>query len=515
VQDEKGTAVSGERATRPEAPRLEKAPTGISGFDTLSYGGLPAGRTTLVAGSSGSGKTVFAAQFLACGILDHGEPGVFVTFEESPADIRANVAGFGWDIAAWESEGLWAFVDASPDPEIEVLESGDYDLGGLLARIGGAVAKVGARRLSIDSLGAIFSQFQDAAIVRKELFRMAHAARGLGVTSVMTAERIEEYGAIARHGVEEFLSDNVVVLRNVLDDEQRRRTIEILKFRGTDHQKGEYPFAIVDRGLAVITLTGIALQQQSSNVRVTSGNEELDEMCGGGFFRDSVILVSGATGTGKTLSVTHFVDGGARDGDRCLLLGYEESREQLFRNATGWGSDFAALEAAGKLKVVCEYPEMRGLEDHLLRVKRMIDEFRPQRVAVDSLSALERMGSPKAFRQFVIGLTSFIKDESITGMITNTTPTLIGGTSVTEAHISSLTDSIILLRYVEMFGEMRRGLMVLKMRGSPHDKEIREVTIDSSGLHVGAAFRTVSGILSGHPTQTHGLDRLETLFPEG
>ncbi|HEX6203309.1 MAG TPA: circadian clock protein KaiC [Thermoanaerobaculia bacterium] len=500
----------------PELRQLAKSPTGIEGFDSLSYGGLPTGRTTLVAGSSGSGKTVFAAQFLASGIRDHGESGVFVTFEESPADIRANMAAFGWDIAAWERDGRWAFVDASPDPEVEVLESGEYDLGGLLARIGGAVRKVGAARLAIDSLGAIFSQFQDAAIVRKELFRMAHTARALGVTAVMTAERTEEYGPIARHGVEEFLSDNVVVLRNVLEDEQRRRTVEILKFRGTDHQKGEYPFAIVsDQGIAVITLTGIELGQGSTAVRVSSGNDELDAMCGGGFFRDSVVLVSGATGTGKTLSVTHFLDGGVEAGDRCLLLGYEESREQLFRNASGWGCDFAAMEASGKLRVHCEYPEMRGLEDHLLRIKRLIEELRPQRVAVDSLSALERMGTPKAFRQFVIGLTSFIKDESITGLITNTTPTLVGGTSVTEAHISSLTDSIVLLRYVEILGEMRRGVMVLKMRGSPHDKEIRELTIDGTGMHIGQAFRTVSGILSGHPMQSRAeMDRLEGLFPE-
>jgi circadian clock protein KaiC len=345
---------------------------------------------------------------------------------------------------------------------------------------------------------------------------MAHMTRELGVTAVMTAERTEEYGPVARHGVEEFLSDNVVVLRNVLDDEQRRRTIEILKFRGTDHQKGEYPFAIVDdRGIAVIVLTGIELQQPSTAVRISSGSAELDEMCGGGFFRDSVILVSGATGTGKTLTVTHFLAGGAAAGERCLLLGYEESREQLFRNAAGWGIDFAALEAEGALLVDCEYPEMRGLEDHLLRVKRLIAEFRPQRVAVDSLSALERMGSAKAFRQFVIGLSSFIKDESITGLITNTTPTLVGGTSVTEAHISSLTDSIVLLRYVEMFGEMRRGIMVLKMRGSPHDKEIRELTIDASGMHVGEPFRSVSGILSGSLVHSREeLERLEGLFPE-
>ena len=493
-----------------------KLATGIPGFDTLTYGGLPSNRATLVAGSSGSGKTIFAVQFLACGILQYGEPGVFVTFEESPEDIRKNVASFGWDLAAWEREGKWAFVDASPDPDEEIVEAGDYDLGGLLVRVRGGVQRIGARRLAVDSLSAVFSQFQDASVVRSELFRIARAARSMGVTSVLTAERTEEYGAVGRYGVEEFLADNVVVLRNVLDDEQRRRTLEMLKFRGTDHQKGEHPFVIEGaRGVVVIPLTGIPLEQRSSNVRVTSGNPELDAMCGGGFFRDSVVLVSGATGTGKTLTVTHFLSGGAKHGDRGLLFGYEESREQLVRNAGGWGVDFESMEREGTLLVDCEYPEARGLQDHLLRIKRTIEEFAPQRVVIDSLSALERVGPPKAFRQMVIDLTSFIKQKSITGLFTNTTPTLVGGTSVTEAHISSLTDSIILLRYVEMFGEMHRGLMVLKMRGSPHDKEIRELTIDGSGMHLGDPFRTVSGILSGNPVHSREeLARLEGLFPQ-
>lgn len=494
-----------------------KSPTGIPGFDVLSYGGLPQGRATLVAGSSGSGKTIFAIQFLAAGIEQFGEPGVFVTFEEKPADIRRNVAGLGWDVAAWERDGKWAFVDASPTAELDAVETGDYDLGGLLARVQGAIRRLGARRLSIDSVNAVLSQFRDDRLVRSELFRLLDGARSLDVTTLLTAERTEEYGGVARFGIEEFLADNVVILRNVLEEEQRRRTVEILKFRGTDHQKGEYPYAIVSElGLAVIPLTSIELRQTSSNKRVTSGIGELDTMCGGGFFRDSVILISGATGTGKTLAVTHFLQGGANRQERCLLIGYEESREQLFRNASGWGFDFEQLERDGHLRVVCEYPEMRGLEDQLLRIRRLVDEFKPQRVAVDSLSALERVGPRKAYREFVIGLTSYIKHNSVTGLFTNTTSTLVGGTSVTEAHISSLTDSILLLRYVEMYGEMRRGLMVLKMRGSPHDKDIREILIDGGGMHIGKPFRNVTGILAGTPThaRTGELERLEGLFPQ-
>jgi circadian clock protein KaiC len=241
------------------------------------------------------------------------------------------------------------------------------------------------------------------------------------------------------------------------------------------------------------------LRQKSSDVRISSGNQELDHMCGGGFFRDSVILVSGATGTGKTLTVAQFLKGGAEMGERCLLLAFEESREQLFRNANGWGIDFDSMERDGLLKVVCEYPATEGLEDRLHSAQRMIEEFKPNRVALDSLSALERVGTIKAFREFVIGLTSFIKHKEITGLFTATTASLMGGTSITEAHISTLTDSIILLRYVEMFGEMKRGMTVLKMRGSIHDKRIREFRIDHDGMHLAAPFRTVTGIMAGSP----------------
>lgn len=497
-------------------PPIEKIATGIEGFDLITYGGLPKGRTTLVVGTAGSAKTVFATQFLAEGITDYDEAGVFVTFEETPADIRRNFRSLGWDIAEWEEQGKWLFVDASPLVGQESLEAGSYDMGALLARIENAIRKTGAVRLAMDSLGAIFNQFSDGGVVRSELHRVVTGLRELGVTALLTAERVDEYGEIARYGVEEFVADNVVILRNVLEEEKRRRTIEILKFRGTTHQKGEYPFTIIPhQGLVVIPLSAIELKQSSSNIRISSGNRELDKMCGGGIYRDSIILVSGATGTGKTLITTEFLAGGVREGERCLLFAFEESREQLFRNANGWGFDFGEYERQGRLKVVCEYPEVAVLEDHLIKMKSIIEEFKPTRLAVDSFSALERVSTMKGYREFVIALTSFIKHQEVAGLFTSTTPSLSGGESVTESHISTLTDSIILLRYVEMNGEMRRGLTVLKMRGSGHDKQIREFTIDGSGMHIGEPFRNVMGILSGFPRQfAEGeIDRLGGLFP--
>jgi circadian clock protein KaiC len=496
---------------------VQKLPTGITTFDVIAKGGLPKGRTTLVSGTAGSGKTVFAVQFLAQGILDYGEPGVFVTFEESADDIRSNMISFGWPLEQWEREGKLAFVDASPDPEVEIIEAGSFDLGALLARVQHAVRKVGATRVSVDSLGAIFTQFSNQSVIRRELFRIASALKGMGVTAVLTAERVDDYGPVARFGIEEFIADNVIIFRNVLDAENRRRTIEILKFRGTDHQKGEYPFTIFrGRGFVVIPLSAIELRQKSSNVRISSGNPDLDQMCGGGFFRDSVILLSGATGTGKTLMVTQFLQGGAAAGERCLLLAFEESREQLIRNATGWGVDFEAMERKGLLKLMCDYPEVVGLEDWLVTIQGVISEFKPARVALDSLSALERVGSPKAFREFVIGITSFLKQQEVTGLFTSTTSTLLGGASITETHISTLTDSIILLRYVEMFGEMKRGVTVLKMRGSIHEKEIREFTIDQAGMHLLRPFRHVTGILAGTPVHVApgDVERVWSLFEQ-
>ncbi|MCB4756929.1 MAG: circadian clock protein KaiC [Elusimicrobia bacterium] len=496
---------------------IKKLMTGIPGFDQITNGGMPKNRTTLVVGTAGSAKTVLAAQFLAGGISKGDENGVFVTFEETPLNICRNMSGFGWDIKKWEAENKWAFVDASQEMEHDTVVTGNYDFGSLLARIEHAVKKVDAKRVSLDSLGTIFTRFADASIVRRELFRVANALRDMDVTALITAERVQEYGDISRHGVEEFVADNVIILRNVLADEKRRRTMEILKFRGTDHQKGEFPFTVVTgKGIILIPLSAMELAQHSSQTRVSSGNIELDKMCGGGFFRDSIILISGATGAGKTLVVTEFVSGGVKNNERTLLFAFEESPAQLSRNAIGWGVDFEALEKKGSLKIICAYPETAGLEDHLIRIKAEIEEFKPNRIVLESLSALGRISSFKSFREFVIALTSFIKEKEIVGLFTSTTAAFTGGASTTESHISTITDSIILLRYVEIFGEMRRCITVLKMRGSSHDKDIREYTIDGQGMHIGKPLRNVTGILGGTPTylSPQEQERVGDLFKE-
>ncbi|NJO67278.1 MAG: circadian clock protein KaiC, partial [Leptolyngbyaceae cyanobacterium RM1_405_57] len=278
-------------------------------------------------------------------------------------------------------------------------------------------------------------------------------------------------------------------------------TIEILKLRGTTHMKGEYPFTITNDGINIFPLGAMRLTQRSSNVRVSSGVRTLDEMCGGGFFKDSIILATGATGTGKTMLVSKFLQDACMIGERALLFAYEESRAQLSRNAYSWGIDFEELEQKGLLRILCAYPESAGLEDHLQIIKSEIAEFKPSRIAIDSLSALARGVSNNAFRQFVIGVTGFAKQEEITGFFTNTTDQFMGSHSITDSHISTITDTILMLQYVEIRGEMARALNVFKMRGSWHDKGIREYTISAQGPQIRESFRNFEGIISGSPTR--------------
>jgi len=479
---------------------VQKIRTMIEGFDDISHGGLPIGRATLVSGTSGTGKTLFSLQFLYNGITHFDEPGIFVTFEESPQDIIKNACSFGWNLQQLIEQGKLFILDASPDPEGHEIV-GSFDLSALIERLQYAIIKYKAKRVSVDSITALFQQYEAAAVVRREIFRLVARLKQIGVTTIMTTERTEEYGPVARFGVEEFVSDNVAIVRNVLEGERRRRTIEILKLRGSTHMKGEYPFTLTSDGFNIFPLGAMQLTQRSSNIRVSSGVETLDTMCGGGFFKDSIILATGATGTGKTLLVSKFLQNACVNGDRAILFAYEESRAQLSRNAFSWGIDFEDLERKGLLKIICAYPESAGLEDHLQIIKSEIAEFKPSRIAIDSLSALARGVSNNAFRQFVIAVTGYAKQEEITGFFTNTSDQFMGSNSITDSHISTITDTILMLQYVEIRGEMSRAINVFKMRGSWHDKGIREYTISAAGPQITDSFRNYERIISGSPTR--------------
>jgi circadian clock protein KaiC len=490
-----------DKLSKSRPPMLAKVKTGIPGFEAISFGGLPRGRSTLISGSSGSGKTIFCCQFLAEGIRQFDEAGVFVSFEEAVEDLKKNIRSFGWDVNQFEAEGKWMFVDASFTYNNDTKVFGEYDLNALLVRIQAAIRQVKARRVVLDSIGSLFHYFEDPSAIRRELYKVLADLKKKGVVILITSERLEEYGSVSRFGVEEYISDNVLILRNVLEQERRRRTIEILKYRGSLHSMGEQSFVInPTTGIHIIPLTRLQLTQNSSEARVSSGNQPLDNMCGGGFFKDSIILVSGATGTGKTLMVTEFIKGGFENRERTLFLAYEESREQLIRNAKGWGVDFPKMEKAGQLRIEAVYPESASLEEHLLHIQTMIEEFQPTRFALDSLSAIERGSSKKNFREFLIALTSFLKKKEILAICTSTSTNIIGGTSVTDSHISTITDTIILLRYAEVFGTIHRVITVLKMRGSLHTKSIYEFDIDNEGMQISnREFNRISGILGGMP----------------
>ena len=495
---------------------LAKIATGISGFDVFSEGGLPKGRTTLIAGTAGSGKTIFSSQFLIEGIK-RGENGVFVTFEEPPKSLRKNMLGFDWDIQQWEAENKWIFVDASPLDCNMPLVSGEYDLDPLISRLKYAITKVNAKRVVMDSLSSIFSYVPDVAMVRAALFKLAQILREMEITTVLTSERTTDYGAISPYGIEEFVADNVIIMRNALLEEKRRRTIEILKYRGVSHQHGEFPLTIIPhQGIVVIPFATDVLKSKSSSQRITTGNEELDRMCSGGWFKGSIILVSGATGTGKTLMTTEFIGGGIKNDEKCLLFAFEESHEQLLRNALGWGIDYEQMETAGKLKIICRYPETMRVESHFVKMREEIEQFKPQRVAIDSISALERISSAKGFREFLLTLNILFKEKGITTLCTANTVNSLDSDSITQSNISTNTDLIILLRYVEIYGEIKRGLAILKMRGSKHDRNIREFSIDQNGMSIGQAFRHIVGILSGNLTYINAneIDRLDDLQAE-
>jgi circadian clock protein KaiC len=475
---------------------LNKMPSGIPGFDDISKGGLPRGRTTLISGTSGSGKTVFVSQFLYKGIMEHGVNGIFVTFEERPSDIMRNVKSFGWNIKQLVDEKKWAFVDASPD-ESDEIEVGKYDLSGLLAQIEHAVKSIDAKRVVIDSVSALFSRYEDAAIIRRELFRIGAKLKERGLTAIMTAERPVEDGPIARFGVEEFVSDNVILLHNrYVRRGYRERTIEILKFRGASHFINEAPLIVDGAGMEIFPQQKFDLCGKGRLTKISTGISGLDDMLHGGVYNNSTTLLTGTSGTGKTVCMLHFIIAGAKNGEKCILIEFEESAEQLYRNAKSFGWNLEELADRGDVRLVCRYPDELTSEQYLKVIKDLILEFGAQRVGFDSLSALERIYEPDKFRKFVIGLNSLLKIQGCTSIITNTTYELLGMSQLTSTHLSTISDNILVLKYVELGGQMRRLISVLKERGSDHKKELTEFNITKNGIEILKPFIGFEGLMS-------------------
>ena len=468
--------------------------TGVPGLDDLLPGGLPAGACTVVSGAAGTGKTTLAGHVIAEGAR-RDEPGVDVSMEESTARLTEHFARFGWPMHRWIDEGRWRFLDASPTGGGGELVVGSFDFEGLIARIRHAVGETGARRVVLDALSALFLQFDDQAAVRRELVGLANSLRDLGVTAVLTTEAQEERTA-KEYRVEDFIADAVLLLRNVLDGQRRRRTVEVMKVRGGAHRTGEYPFAVrPDDGMTTLSFTSSRPSSASPTEHVGTGNGDLDQLLGGGLHRDAVMLVTGATGTGKTSLAAQFASLQG-DGLPGVLVSFEESRSQLERNLT--------VEQNRDLRVHAVSAEDASPDDHLLTILDLLDETRASRLAVDSLSALQRVASQQALHLFMRGLANSTKERGIPLLLTSNAHRMMGDLSITSADISTTTDVIILLRYVEWQGRIERALTVLKARALDHDRRLFRYDATPGGLRIREPLDALTGILSGHPAPSAG-----------
>jgi circadian clock protein KaiC len=473
---------------------LQKAPTGIRGLDEITGGGLPKGRTTIVCGGPGCGKTMLGVEFLVRGALEFNEPGVLMAFEETPQDIASNVASLGFDIQELADKKKLFLDYISVEPS-EIQETGEYDLEGLFLRLQDAVDTIGAKRVMFDTVEALFSGFLNPGILRAEFRRLFRWLKDRGLTTILTAERGD--GTLTRQGLEEYVSDCVILLDHRIKDQISARRMRIVKYRGTKHGADEYPFLIDEKGMSILPLTSLLLEHKVSNEHVSSGVSDLDEMLGGkGYFRGSSILLSGTAGSGKTTLAASFADATCRRGERCLYIDFEESRNQVARNMKSVGIDLEQWSERGLLFHEAWRPTQSGIEMHLLRIHKLVEKVRPQCVIVDPITNLINGSSNKEVYSMLLRLIDFLKSAEITAVFVSLTG---GGENLekTTVGISSLTDTWILLRDVELNGERNRCLYVLKSRGMAHSNQLREFTMTEHGIKLIPAYIGSGGVLTG------------------
>jgi circadian clock protein KaiC len=478
----------------PSLELLPKCLTGIRGLDEITGGGLPSGRPTLVCGGAGCGKTLFAMEFLVRGASKFNEPGVFMSFEETEEELKANVASLGFDLAGLVRRKKMV-IDHVHVERSEITETGEYDLEGLFVRLNYAIDSIGAKRVVLDTLEALFAGLPNEAILRAELRRLFRWLKDKGVTAVITAEK--GLGQLTRHGLEEYVSDCVIVLDHRVHDQIATRHMRVLKYRGALHGTNEFPFLIGDDGLSVLPITSLGLNHKVPAGRISTGVPRLDAMLGGrGFFRGSSILLTGTSGTGKSSMAAHFADAAARRGERVIYFSFEESPNQIVRNMRSIGLRLEPLVKSGKLRFHSARPTLCGLEMHLAIMFREIEKFRPAVVIIDPITSLLAAGTDSETRGMVTRLIDYLKGRQVTSFFTSLTH---AGHALQQSEIamSSLMDAWLLLQDFEGNGERNRVLYVLKARGMAHSNQVREFLISSKGIDLVDAYIGPNGVLTG------------------
>jgi circadian clock protein KaiC len=473
---------------------LQKEPSGIRGFDEITGGGLPKGRPTLVCGSAGAGKTLFGMEFLVRGATDYNEPGVLMSFEETDEELARNVASLGFDVKQLVAEKKllldYVFIERS-----EIEETGEYDLEGLFLRLGHAIDTIGAKRVVLDTLEALFSNLPNEGIIRAELRRLFRWLKDKGVTAVITCERGE--GTLTRYGLEEYVADCVILLDHRVQNQISTRRMRIVKYRGTSHGTNEYPFLIDRKGFSVLPITSVGLNHKAPTERISSGVGRLDTMLDKkGFYRGSSILVSGRAGTGKSTLAAHFVEAVCGRGERALYFAFEESQDQIIRNMRSVGIELEKYVKKGLLKFQNARPSAYGLEVHLALIHRVISEYEPDVVVIDPITNFLAVGDNTETKAMLMRLIDFLKMKQCTAMFTSLTSADIE-IEDSAVGVSSLMDTWILVKNIESNGERNRGLYILKSRGTAHSNQIREFVVTPHGIDLIDAYVGSDGVLMG------------------
>ena len=490
------------KKVRQQLSLLAKTPTGISGLDEITGGGLPTGRPSLVCGAAGCGKTLLSLEFIFKGATVYGEPGVFVAFEEKAEELAMNVASLGFDLPKLQKDKLIK-IDHVHIDRSEIEETGEYDLDGLFIRLGYAIDSIGAKRVVLDTIENIFSGLDNQAILRAELRRLFGWLKEKGVTAIITGERGE--GSMTRHGLEEYVSDCVIVLDHRVTNQISTRLLRVVKYRGSVHGTNEYPFLIDNEGISVLPVTSLQLDHEVSSQRVSSGIPALDRMLGGkGFFRGSSILVSGTAGTGKTSIAAYFANETCVRKEKCLYFAFEESPQQIIRNMLSIGIDLKTHIDKGLLEMHSARPTAHGLEMHLVDIHKKIKKFKPKSVILDPITNLVTVGSVSEVKAMLIRLIDFLQAEQITVMFTALALNTIISEQ-TDEGVSSLVDAWLLVRDIESNGERNRGLYIMKSRGMKHSNQVREFVITDEGLDLVDVYLGTEGVLIGSAREAQQL----------